>query len=379
MEAEAARVTAALDTEPDILRTLRAVDICGVEGEQPLWVSAETLRRVRDRSRAAAAKRPSHGLDPLRLTVHAGEDFKWLTSGIRAVAEPFQWKLIERGDRIGHGIAVTMDPCQWWERHKGCSYPVKAIDRLLDLAFLAQYTADRGRSAEQDEWLIDEVAVAVKALGFRAKNKDDSPADLVKTATGMWNAIGRAPARRLLGTRRQPAVGDPLHEQWLHSYFWRKSTQKRAETQVFMKVDHGSERAPRNHHWHERDLLVMAWERLISEIARWQVSIESNPSSNLVVGGLDSMVAQDFLASRPTLVMGRGKGPLTWTISTDDPITFSTTLADEYAYAWAGMVLREEKPYDPTYARALLDEAAETSMRMRFTVPRRAGRSERVR
>ncbi|HEX8154489.1 MAG TPA: hypothetical protein VF698_15250, partial [Thermoanaerobaculia bacterium] len=54
---------------------------------------------------------------------------------------------------------------------------------------------------------------------------------------------------------------------------------------------------------------------------------------------------------------------------TDDPITFSTTLADEYAYAWAGMVLRKDQQYDPAYARALLDEAAATSMRTRFTIP----------
>ena len=61
---------------------------------------------------------------------------------------------------------------------------------------------------------------------------------------------------------------------------------------------------------------------------------------------------------------------LTWTISTDDPITFSTTLADEYAYAWAGMTMRAKNPVDPAYARALLDEAAATSMRTRFTVRR---------
>lgn len=79
--------------------------------------------------------------------------------------------------------------------------------------------------------------------------------------------------------------------------------------------------------------------------------------------------AQDFLQRRPTRNEEGKIETLTWTISTDDPITFSTTLADEYAYAWAGMVLRKEKPYDPSYARALLDEAAATSMRMRFTVP----------
>src|SRR5439155_18577598 len=86
---------------------------------------------------------------------------------------------------------------------------------------------------------------------------------------------------------------------------------------------------------HERNLVVMARDRLITDMARWQVCIESNPTSNLIVGGLDAIgAAQNFLHQRP---IERKGDTLTWTISTDDPITFSTTLSDEYAYAWAGM------------------------------------------
>ena len=118
----------------------------------------------------------------------------------------------------------------------------------------------------------------------------------------------------------------------------------------------------------ERDLLKNAHRTLLQEVARWQVCIESNPSSNLVVGSLDSIAAQDFLARRPTKEIQKEGETLTWTINTDDPITFSTTLADEYAYAWAGMTMRANNPCDPSYARALLDESAATSMRTRFTV-----------
>jgi len=361
--------------KPDILRTLRGVDICGVEGDQPLWVSAETLRKARSNSRVAIAKRPLQGLEPLRLTVHAGEDFGWLTSGVRAVAEPFHWRLVERGDRLGHGIAVTLDPSKWWERRHGNSYAVKKIDRLLDLAFLAEYTHDRGRTPEQDEWLEEQVIQAVEGLGLSTTTPKDL--DLVKTARDMWRNLGRASTRRLMMPRRKPSSHDPPHEHWIHNYLWKRSTQRRADEVVHMKVDHGSERMPYDHHWHERDLLKTAWKHLIREIARWQVSIESNPTSNLVVGGLDAMAAQDFLARRPSISAATlGEEVLTWTISTDDPITFSTTLADEYAYAWAGMVFREETPYDPSHARALLDEAAQTSMRMRFSVPSRGGTSK---
>ena len=47
MESEADNIMRALNAKPTLLRTLRGIDICGVEEHQPLWVSADTLRRVR--------------------------------------------------------------------------------------------------------------------------------------------------------------------------------------------------------------------------------------------------------------------------------------------------------------------------------------------
>jgi hypothetical protein len=367
MEGEAASIAAALDQEPTRLRRLRGLDVCGVEGWQPLWVSAQTLRGLRLRSRRTAARRPGLGLEPLRLTVHAGEDFRWLTSGMRAVAEPFLWNLIERGDRIGHGIAITLNPADWWKRHEGEIMPVKTFDRLLDLAFLAEYAL--ARSPEQSEWLRLEIEKVAKALW--PKHQDKPPTDFINTAREVWRQLGGRLTRRLIAN--PPWMSDKNagqeHEEWIYRYLWYRSTQERADKPIQMKVDDDGNDARTSSNRNERDLLIKAQAQLIREVARWQVCIESNPSSNLVVGSLDAMASQDFLQRRPTHPASFGSETLTWTISTDDPITFSTTLADEYAYAWAGMVLRKNNPYDPSYARALLDEAAETSMRMRFTLP----------
>jgi hypothetical protein len=371
LNADGDRVVRALMAEPRRLDNLRGIDICGVEADQPLWVSAETLRHVRARSSEIAGRRPGLRLQPLRLTLHAGEDFEWLTSGVRAVAEPFLWKLIERGDRIGHGIAITFDPKDWWERKAGQVMPVSRFDRLLDLAFLAKYTAGK-RSAEQDEWLLAQIQTTVKELRLERRKAGGAGVgepNLVETAQKVWRELGRQTTRRLSERPRERDTLDP-HERWIHDYLWNRSTQKHACQEIRLKVDDDGGDLRIESQRTERDLLIIARERLIDEVARWQVCIESNPSSNLVVGGLDAVgAAQDFLQQRPTGHAGRGAQTLTWTISTDDPITFSTTLADEYAYAWAGMVLRHGKEYDPAYARALLDEAAATSMRTRFTIP----------
>ena len=371
IDSEADDIIRALRAKPTHLRTLRGVDLCGIEEEQPLWVSADTLRHVRRESGIVAGSRRALGLEPLGLTLHVGEDFRSLTSGMRAVAEPFRWELIERGDRIGHGLAITLDPSQWFRRRLGEVISVERFDRLLDLAFLAEYAKEQNDC--QREWLEDQVTQTVTSIGFETGSSIVPAQEVVETARNLWRSLGCRSIRRLLTS--DTYCGEARHERWMHNYLWHRSVQQRASQEVRIPVvddvndvgDDG-EMAVENLR-HERDLLKQSHRTLLREVARWQVCIESSPSSNLVVGSLDAISAQDFLARRPTREIPEQGATLTWTISTDDPITFSTTLADEYAYAWAGMTMRASKPVDPTYARALLDEAAATSMRTRFTVP----------
>jgi hypothetical protein len=298
------------------------------------------------------------------LTVHCGEDFRWLTSGVRAVAEPFYWKLIERGDRIGHGVALTLDPGNWWKDHEDdAPIPVKRFDRLLDLAFLAEYATPK--TSGEKRWLRKEIKNVVKEIWLELP-KVLSALDLVDEAKKLWRGIGGGLTRRML--EMEHASYSEAHDRWLHDYLWNKNTQKRANKPLDLQVGGWWRRVGPGQR-NELRLLKRARGRLITEVARWQVCIESNPSSNLVIASLDSMTSQEFLQKRPTQAPREGEEPLTWSISTDNPITFSTTLADEYAYAWAGMVFRKKEPRDPSHARALLDEAAATSVRARFTIP----------
>ena len=115
----------------------------------------------------------------------------------------------------------------------------------------------------------------------------------------------------------------------------------------------------------EASLLKQIQQQLGQLLAQWQVAIEVNPSSNLLIGALKHPLDQPMFHLRP--VEPRVAHALPIVISADDPITFATRLADEYAYAWAGMVVAGD--VSPTYARQWLDEATETAWRSRFTVP----------
>ncbi len=225
---------------------------------------------------------------------------------------------------------------------------------------------------DQIEWLRRSITAVVRDLRIEPGlflKPSVIDIDVVDSAKRLWKTLGSGKTRTIMDRSAWSFDASQRHETWIHRYLWSRSIQKLAADEIPMTLEDDRQGLAIESDRNERDLLVKARKRLITEMARWQVCIESNPSSNLVVGSLDGMMAQDFLHRRPTSPADQeGEETLTWTISTDDPITFSTTLADEYAYAWAGMVLRKDKPYDPAYARALLDEAAATSMRTRFTI-----------
>ena len=187
MESDADDIIRALRAKPTHLRKLRGVDICGVEEDQPLWASAATLRHVRAESGTVAGSRHALGLEPLRLTLHVGESFSSLTSGMRAVAEPFHWNLIERDDRIGHGLAITLDPQEWFRPRRGEVLLVKRFDRLLDLAFLAEYAKEP--KDHQRKWLKDQITDTVTSIGFETGTSIESVQDVIETAKELWKSL----------------------------------------------------------------------------------------------------------------------------------------------------------------------------------------------
>ena len=90
--------------------------------------------------------------------------------------------------------------------------------------------------------------------------------------------------------------------------------------------------------------------------------VELNPSSNLLIGNLTHPLQQPlFRLDQHDRDEGRG---LALTLSADDPVSFSTCLANEFAYAWAGMVIGEGE--SPSYAQQWLERTARAARRAAF-------------
>src|SRR6185295_6813452 len=120
---------------PEILLLLRGLDVANAELAIPTWVTLPLFRRViRASERAAgilARKRPAWQVPRLRVTCHLGEDFVRLIQGLRRIHEPIEFGLLETGSRIGHAVALGVDPDAWAKSLT--TVPQTVEERLADL------------------------------------------------------------------------------------------------------------------------------------------------------------------------------------------------------------------------------------------------------
>jgi len=345
----AAKLERCIQHWPDLMQEIRGLDLASEELQGPLWLAIPSLLKLRDVSRRVA--RQKWGLQPLRLTLHVGEDFRHIASGLRAIHEPFVWKLIERGDRLGHALALGIDVVEWCKQHPYILQP--RLERILDLAWILNFVSHPGHSFGSDtnvHRLQHELARQLCEWAGVSCSWDDGVK--LHRLLGKPGALIQIGYPHLVSTEPPPSH-KPLWLLWLLLYS--RSHQGYADEIIEIPTEP------------EAALLAQIQQHLAHLIARWQVTIEVNPSSNLLIGALKHPLDQPMFRLRP--VEPNVPHALPIAISTDDPITFATRLADEYAYAWAGMVVSGGVP--PTYARQWLDEAADAAWRARFTVPSR--------
>ncbi|KGF82110.1 hypothetical protein IA69_09305 [Massilia sp. JS1662] len=91
-------------------RFITTLDVAGDENASKSEIFAPALRWLR------RLRRPD-GERPLRLSIHAGEDYAHPLSGMRHIDETVLFCEMGEGDRIGHGLALGIKPADWFREH----------------------------------------------------------------------------------------------------------------------------------------------------------------------------------------------------------------------------------------------------------------------
>ena len=96
----------------DLRKAVRGFDVAGNENELPIEVFAPALRVLRQAEYSTLSAFSQRIQKPF-LTVHSGEDYSHLLSGLRAVDEAVYFCDFQPNDRLGHALALGVVPIDW--------------------------------------------------------------------------------------------------------------------------------------------------------------------------------------------------------------------------------------------------------------------------
>ncbi len=343
---------------PELLVVFRGIDVAAAELAVPTWPLVPLFARLREVSKRAAAlvhrHHPAWKVEPLRMTCHAGEDYGRLVEGLRRVHELIEFGILGLGDRIGHGICLGDDVQRLAQSLPRAPQP--AEERLDDLLWeLDRYArgdfgVDSGRYAYANS---EAFRLARDIYGCRVDLEDLLEARRMRHDP-RWLARFGFPFRREIGPAGES-------EELLVAYLCDEQVFHRGQMLVEVTVKNS-----------EIEFLQTAQAWLRSEVARLEITIESNPSSNWLIG--DFVSVEQHPSFRMAPLPGQrtpDNSSLLLSINTDDPVTFAASLADEYAHLYGALLRTGVSSAD---ALAWLTERRDQGYRSRFSLPASAER-----
>lgn len=268
------------------------------------------------------------------ITYHAGEDFRHILSGIRAVVEAVTFLRMKSGDRIGHGTALGIEPELWSERINGVCF-LSQGEWLDDLIFIWNFIrcnerlSDLTGSLPRIESAIAELCVSVYGRYFH-------PSILYKT----WTLREYDPGC-LFGRRNKREALELYDIDDIHHY---EQLLRDKDIQEIMMKYHapidGSVFSI-NRKAYDRMIEVKVGrlipciklravqDAILDEISKKGVVIEALPTSNLRISYYRAI--SEYHIGRWINLEGQCTALPAIVIGSDDPGIFMTNIYNEYA------------------------------------------------
>tara|TARA_Y100000588_G_scaffold127531_1_gene139757 strand:- start:6221 stop:8731 length:2511 start_codon:yes stop_codon:yes gene_type:complete len=195
----------------DLRKAIRGFDVAGNENHLPIEVFAPVLRVLR------SAKFSSQGMFGTRierpfLTIHAGEDFSHLLTGLRNIDEAVVFCDFQQGDRIGHALALGVNPRQWLKRQQTAYLPVG--EHLDNLVWAHQKAIEVLQLSAQFTGVLPLLEQKIQFWSKIVYGESHSPFDLYKA----WKLRRNCPLMVDLGNNEngnEAVKANSLNEDWV--------------------------------------------------------------------------------------------------------------------------------------------------------------------
>lgn len=348
-------------------------------------------------------------LPSLKATYHVGEDFLDILDGLRAIDESVLFCNLDCGDRLGHAMALGLNVHEWY-RHKGYSLYLTKQDYLDNLAWLHGRMVHYGLKGFDDlktyleaefekffkivyidQMDMDLIKDILDDIEKKQDNKEHRTPGIsrntylnydIRTYYNAWKLRGDNPECYKNGYFEDPIeygntyngfsvnsrLADRLDVNSLryipevailyYTYHFNQNVKKEGNKRISLSV---------SSNWAAGVAAVQ--KELQKSIQRRGIAIETNPSSNVLIGTFHNykdhpikILYNNHLVSEPEKLAECPQ--ISVSINTDDKEIFSTSLENEYALMACSLELAQGDDGVRLYNQAMIYEWLEEIRKM---------------
>lgn len=346
------------------------IDAASLEIPTEPWVFAPAFHVARHQNTTWGRTETENERKPLLgITYHVGEDFRHPISGLRHVDEAYTWLGMHAGDRIGHGLVLGINMERWFGLNGMFVIPrIEWLENNLWLWHLitsGQCEHDLSQYSQIIEKQIYEDArtiygtmngITIEAL-YQAYKSKVYPIEEMEKMAGLIKEdcfepcdcfknlkdIGLFPCWKDSREKKRGVWRENLLKLSYHCEFFK---QRMKENIIVTTTPE------------QKKIAFLVQQYMRDKIAENGIIVEINPSSNTIIGEMDSVFTHPILKLREK----DGKKVMV-TINTDDPSVFNATVANEHAQIYYALRYNGSSAED---ALKEVDTMRETALRTSF-------------
>lgn len=301
-------------------------------------------------------------------TFHAGEDFYDIADGLRAIDESIGFLQLETGDRIGHAIALGLDPKKFYQdRHHFIALPMQwMLDNVVWLYFYARKN-NILIEPETENFLLSTYRSLIIRIGYVSVTlpsnhtspsidiydyyqsmllRSDNPGyysngrfekisleNLIKDKDD-WNYYGLLENDEVQEIREYNRMACNLYSE----YHFSSDIKRNGNRIKSFKVPESYTR-----------LIYDIQCRMMRDISKQRIGIECCPSSNFRIGHLETFDNHPIFRFMPVRECD-SHYPLAVTVNTDDLGIFATSLPNEFSLLALALLKKKDKEGNHIYS-----------------------------
>lgn len=317
------------------------------------WIYAPVFRSVRDRHVTLpfqpGGKRRKQNLG---FTYHVGEDYHHLLSGLRHIDEVLTYYRYHPGDRIGHGLAMQVDVGEWLRNNEVAAVPImEHLENMLWLwACCGQGNRELGGILPQLENEIMSQAQKIYA-NIRGLN----PYVLWKAYTRKFEPLQDDFCESMKQMYLQTDSGQSPHPPARQGFcaLFRRLNQNGQEEDFIWDIDKLvlTHYCPVYLRHYQKQILVpnpmshqevfrIMQEYVQQKVRREGIYVETNPTSNMVIGDVPSLAEYPITALNGRGLSSDDPMAILISINSDDPLIFNTNIENELATVYHILLCR---------------------------------------